>query len=282
MLCEIGALRGAVGVLWQALVFARELESAFDEGCSLQILGRVLGATGDPALSRIARGRSQQLFAKRGETQWEGLGNADLAERSLRLTDYDRASGLADRAWMLAGVKRYERDFIHAALRQGQAALGLGNSERADERLHHALTRARAVNLVEFELPALIAIAALEGQQGNFADAKARLDDVWDAAARGPYPLYQADAYNVLADIERTAGNPQAAIEAATKAYQAAWCDGPPYAYHWGLEMAREHLDALNAPEPAMPAFDESAFEPLPEVEINPKDKHWVDPAALD
>ena len=163
-----------------------------------------------------------------------------------------------------------------------QAGLGLGDRERAEERLHHALMRARAVNLVEFELPALIAIAAFESQQDNLACARARLDDVWDASARGPYPLHQADAYNVLADIERTAGNPQAAMEASTKAYQAAWCDGPPYAYHWGLETAGAHLAALDAPESEMPAFDDSAFEPLPEVEINPKDSHWVDPAAFD
>jgi hypothetical protein len=138
------------------------------------------------------------------------------------------------------------------------------------------------VNVVEFELPALIAIAALERQQGHFAGARARLDEVWDVAARGPYPLHQADAYNVLADIERAAGNTQAAMEAATKAYLAAWCDGPPYAYHWGLEKAKAHLTALNSPEPEIPAFDESTFEPLPEVEINPQDEHWVDPATLD
>jgi hypothetical protein len=28
--------------------------------------------------------------------------------------------------------------------------------------------------------------------------------------------------------------------------------------------------------------FDESKFEPMPEVEINPKDKYWVDPDNLD
>jgi hypothetical protein len=132
------------------------------------------------------------------------------------------------------------------------------------------------------ELPTLIAIAALESQQGGLADARARLDEVWDAAARGLYLLYQTDADNILADIERAAGNTQAAIEAATRAYRAAWCDGPPYTYHWGLEKAKAHLTALNAPEPEMPAFDASAFEPLPEVEINPQDEHWVDPAALD
>jgi hypothetical protein len=161
-------------------------------------------------------------------------------------------------------------------------ALGLNDLERADERFHRALTRARTVNLVDLELPALIAIAALESQQGHLADARTRLDEVWDAAARGPYPLYQADAYNVLTDIERAEGNTQAAIEAATRAYQAAWCDGPPYAYHWGLEKAKARLTALGAPEPEMPAFDASAFEPLPEVEINPQDEYWVDPAALD
>jgi hypothetical protein len=28
--------------------------------------------------------------------------------------------------------------------------------------------------------------------------------------------------------------------------------------------------------------FDESKFEPVPEVEINPKDDYWVDPESLD
>jgi hypothetical protein len=51
---------------------------------------------------------------------------------------------------------------------------------------------------------------------------------------------------------------------------------------HHALTRARAHLAALDAPEPEMPAFDASAFEPLPEVEINPKDSHWVDPAAFD
>ena len=242
----------------------------------------MLSTTGDPTFSRVALLKSQHLLEKQDKIQWECVGTANLAERSLWLKDFDRANNLADRAWTLAAVRRYERDFIRAALHQGQAALGLSDCELADERLHLALTRARAVNVVEFELPALIAIAALEIQQGNPAGAKARLDDVWDAAARGPYPRYQADAYNVLADLERAAGNPQAAMEAASKAYQAAWCDGPPYAYHWGLETARAHLTALDAPEPEMPTFDASAFELLPEVEIKPKDSHWVDPAAFD
>jgi hypothetical protein len=31
-----------------------------------------------------------------------------------------------------------------------------------------------------------------------------------------------------------------------------------------------------------MPPFDASRFEPMPEVEINPKDEFWVDPDKLE
>ena len=96
---------------------------------------------------------------------------------------------------------------------------------------------------------------------------------MWEAAERGPYPLFHADALNVLAQIERDAGNAAKAIEAATEAYRKAWCDGPPFAYHWGLEAARAHLNALGAPEPSdLPPYDESQHEPMPEVDIDPPD----------
>jgi hypothetical protein len=76
-----------------------------------------------------------------------------------------------------------------------------------------------------------------------------------------------------MAQIERDSASHEKAIEAATKAYQLAWYDGPPFAYHWGLEKARKHLQELGAPEPEMPPFDESKFEPMPEVEIDPEDE---------
>ena len=148
---------------------------------------------------------------------------------------------------------------------------------RADERLHLTLTRARSASLVEFEL---VALAALAVTQEHAADARARLDDVWEAAERGPYPLIQADAYNVLAELERQVNHIDAAVQAATNAYRAAWCDGPPHTYRWGLETATAHLAALGAPAPDTPSFDESAFEPMPEVEINPRDENYWDPES--
>ena len=43
------------------------------------------------------------------------------------------------------------------------------------------------------------------------------------------------------------------------------------------LEAARNPLHELGAPEPEMPPFDPSKFEPMPEVEINPKDEFYVE-----
>ena len=61
-----------------------------------------------------------------------------------------------------------------------------------------------------------------------------------------------------------------AAVKAATEAYRLAWCDGPSFAYHWGLQKAKAHLSALGAPEPNMSPFDESRYEPMPDVKIDP------------
>jgi ATP/maltotriose-dependent transcriptional regulator MalT len=243
--------------------------------------GYVFVTMGHP-IDGVALHRALHILTERRNPQFSGVTIAFLAERSIWRGDLIKARALADRAWELASHQRYERDFIHAALLQGRVALGLSNLTQADERLHHALTRTRAVNMVEYELPALIAIAELKLAQGRVAEARGSLDEVWEAAERGPYPLYQADAYNVLADIELGEDNKRAAIAAATKAFRAARCDGPPYAYHWGLEKAKAHLRALGAPEPKMPPFDESKFEPMPEVDINPKDEHWVDPKSVD
>jgi tetratricopeptide (TPR) repeat protein len=182
----------------------------------------------------------------------------------------------------LAGVERLEADFIRSARLHGTAALGLNDLDTAAERLQHTLTRARAVNRVHEELPTLVALGELHRRKQEFTAARELLDQIWDLAERGPYPLFHADALNVLAQIEHDEGNVNAAIEAATKAYKLAWCDGPPYAYHYGLTNARKHLEELGAPEPQLPPFDESKFEPMPDVELNPKDEFWVDPDKLD
>ena len=63
------------------------------------------------------------------------------------------------------------------------------------------------MNLVDEELPALVALAELRRRQGDAKAARELLDDVWEAAERGPYPLFHADAFNVLTQVERDEEN---------------------------------------------------------------------------
>ena len=265
----VGHLRESEAAARRALSISRKLGNRFDEGISLENLGLASATRGVTADSDRALESALRIFLE-CSTGREGTTNANLSQRALWLGDAHAARKSANRAWKLASMRRFERDCIQAARLQGEAALALAEIAEADERLRHALTRARKVGRIEEELPALSALAELHRRQNNPNAARELLDQVWEPAERGPYPLLHADALNVLAQIERDAGNTAAAIHAATEAYQKAWCDGPPFAYHWGLEKARAHLAALNAPEPALPPFDESKYEPMPEIEIDP------------
>jgi hypothetical protein len=83
-----------------------------------------------------------------------------------------------------------------------------------------------------------------------------------ELAGRGGSPLHRDHR-----------GHSPAAIAAATAAYRLAWCDGPPFAYDYGLRTARAHLSALGAPEPKMPPYDASKHEPIEEIDNEPDDQ---------
>jgi tetratricopeptide (TPR) repeat protein len=275
-----GALCESESVARHALIMTRDQNNRFQEAGSLNFLGLILAARGLANESKSTLHWALQIDTAQSDNQAEGLDNSYLSQRALWFGEFGSALLFANSAWELAHAQKYERDFIRAARMQGEAALGLDDLNTANERLHHALTRARMVNLVEEELAALVALAELRRRQGEAKAACELLNDVWELAERGPYPLFHADALNVFAQIERDEGNTAAAIEAATKAYRLAWCDGPPFAYHWGLEKAKQHLKELGATEPELPPFDASKFEPMPEVEIDPQDEFHVDAAA--
>jgi tetratricopeptide (TPR) repeat protein len=269
----VGALFESESNIKRALLIHREQEDFPMEMNNLILLGSTLMTRGETNKSESALQKSLRISVASSYAQRESVVDCLLAQKALWLGEFQAARSFANRAWELAHVHNLEGDFIRTLRLQGVAALGLKNLNIADERLHHTLTRARQVNLVEEELSALIALAELRRQERNPGEARELLDDVWEGAERGPYPLFHADALNVLAQIERNAGNTAKAIEAATQAYRLAWCDGPPYAYHWGLEAARKHLRELGAPEPELPPFDPAKFEPMPEVEIDPEDE---------
>ncbi len=283
-----GALREADSASGRAIQLGRNHQDRYSEGVGEYERGLNQALCGVRAESEIALRRSLNAWICGNHPQVEGLVNAHLADRLLRIGDPNQALALAQRAWELAKVQRLEADFIRAARLLGTASLGLNDFDTAAERLQHALTRARAVSRIQEELPTLTSLAELHRRKNESAIARELLDQFWDTAEPGPYPLFYADALNVLAQIERDQGNRYAAIAAAAKAYALAWCDGISadgklyYAYHFGLTNARKHLQELGAPEPQLAPFDESKFEPLPNVELNPKDEFWVDPESLD
>lgn len=262
---QVGELFTATSIVEQALLLSRAQGYPEGEVLALQLVGLVRAARGDFAMARIALERARRMAEAQNNPQSEGVCCALLAQVALWQGDRsDVASALAERALMLAEAAQHEADMIRAAwlraeLRHDASALA------------EVLTRARAAQLHEQELAALVALAELQRQAGDLRTARLALDDLWETAERGPYRLLHADAYNVLAQIERDAGNPVAAQQTATAAYYLAWCGGAPFAYHTGLEVARAHLRALNAPEPDdLPSFDSAQHEPLPRVDIDP------------
>jgi hypothetical protein len=245
------------------------------EATSLSWLGFTLTTRGAIIDSALALKRSLKIL--KAKQRDYGAPQSFLAERAIYMGAIDESLELVNSVWGLANLRGHERDLIHAARLQGQAFLLEGSLLQADEHLHYALLHARAANMIQEEVPALIGLAEIRRRQKDLKSAHELLDDLWEPAERGPYPLFHADALNILAQIERDAGNNAAAIEATTKAYRLAWCDGEPYAYHWGLVAARKHLRELGAPEPQMPPFDASKYEPTPDVEINLNDEFYVE-----
>lgn len=268
-----GGLRSAESSARAAQIIDHERHDRFQEGMSLNFLGLTLAVRGKTEDAGVAFQRSLRIFVSQSSTQMQGVTTAYLADLALWMSDPATARPLAARALELAEAQRHEADFIRAARLQGTAALLDGDLATADERLHHALRRVLACHLVEEELPVLIALAELERRRGEPERAREFLDDVWEPAERGPYPLFHADAMNVLTQLERDAGRSDEAAAAAKRAYELSWCDGPPFAYHWGLEKAKKHHAELGEPEPVLEPFDESKFEPMPEVEIDPSDE---------
>ncbi len=259
-----GALHESEATARRALLITQQLRDQNQEGISLCWLGLVLTARGMKLESANALDRSLAFARQSGYY----LPYDYQAMRAVCFGEYADAQALANRAMTYFQEQRIEARIILAARLQGEAALGLGDVSTAEERLHDALSRARTVNLVEEEIPALVGLAELRRRQSDLKAARELLDDAWEPAERGPFRLFHADAYNVLAQIERDAGDREAAIKAATAAYRLAWCDGPPFAYQRGLQAAKAHLSALGASEPAMLPFDESRYEPMPQVEI--------------
>jgi len=195
---------------------------------------------------------------------------ADQAEAELLKGNLSAARGFADSAFESTMRYRAAGQLVRVERIRGEIALAFGDLKDAQNYLQSALVRARTINLVAEELPALIGLAELNRRCGEHGTAREFLDDVWNNAERGSFVLAHADALNVLVQIERDSANIEKAADAATRAYRAAWCDGISideilnFSYWRALQIAKNHLDAIGLPYPTLPPFDPSRAEPMP------------------
>ena len=209
--------------------------------------------------------------------------NAFLAQKALWTGNYVEALNYANKA-LAIGID-LENDKNHADLHgavkilsaglrmKGEALVLLGNLPEGENNLQIALQRAREIEFVEEELPALRSLALKALQTNELDVARNYLEQTWKLAERGQFLLYNADSYNILASIELADGNRVKAVEAAQKAFQLSICDGIPFAYKRGLEDAKVVLNQLKTTVLSVPKCNRFEIEPLCEIEINPIDE---------
>jgi hypothetical protein len=253
LLCQLADALRLVGEFrksYAAVKSARDIMRS-RVSSTLPSLAMTLATCGEVAEAGDVIEHALEVYGTSRDSHAECRVNACAAQRALWVGDAASSRLAANRAWALStSESRYGRDVVRAARLQGEAALALDDLTAAEERLLYAMTCARRVDVVEEELAAVTAMAELKRRQSAPKAARELLETVWLPAERGPYPLFQADALNVLAQIEQDVGDGSAAVQAATKAFKTAWCEGPPLAYHWGLEKAKTHLAALGADVP--------------------------------
>ena len=292
---QVGRFRESEAIARKGLKIIREKNDFLREAVNLYWLGMGLAHRGEAELSETALQRSLRIFRAKFATQAEGVVNAFLAQRALWLGFYDEALRTANRALEIgealekdenhadlhgavkiltaAARMKGEAFGIHALACNRQRSAAVLPPEGGTQNLLYALRRAREIEFVEEELPALRALALFEMRRGNFQKSRNYLEQSWELAERGEFLLYNADSYNILAQIELAENNLESATEAARKAFDLSVCDGVPFAYRRGLEDATSVLKILNAAVPEVPVCDETRFEKMPEIEINPDDE---------
>lgn len=98
-------------------------------------------------------------------------------------------------------------------------------------------------------------LARAHAAKGNFPEALRIIRDGVDDHGHAAAVVYLAN------------GDLEDAKEAALEFYTWAWAQGEPYVRRWELEQARQLLQQLGEPEPQLPVWDESKYEPFPHEE---------------
>ncbi|ARN73367.1 tetratricopeptide repeat-containing protein kinase family protein [Oceanicoccus sagamiensis] len=282
---QTGRFREAEIVALQGLDLQRQVGKRMKEAVNLYWVGTGFAHRGVTTGAPFeAMDRAIRIFQKLLADQSEAVTNTFKGQSAIWFGNYDEAEGYHTRAWELSkareGTDFPDQQTVTKVLSASSRMLGeiemlRGNYDKALEWLEITEIQAARMDFGEEILPHFRVMAELERRRGNFDQAREWLTKSWERAERGPYRLYNVDSYNILAEVEDSCGNTEAAIKAAQTAYQLAWCDGPPYAYQRGLDDAKAKIESLGGAVPTMPDYDDSKFEPVPDVLINPQDEYF-------
>jgi tetratricopeptide (TPR) repeat protein len=283
---QVGRFYESEQLARKGLKIIRERGDLLREAVNLYWLGMGLAHRGEANLSEIALQRSLRIFKAKFETQAEGVVNAFLAQRALWLGNYEEALSAADKAIAIGERLRNDENHadLHGAIKilsaglrmKGEALVLQRKFIEGEAKLNLALRYAREIEFVEEELPALRVLALKSLEENELDVARMHLQESWSLAERGDFLLYNADSYNMLAQIELAEGNRNRAIEAAKKAFNLSICDEVPFAYRRGLDDSIANLTQLNTKILEIPKSAESNSEPISLVEINPNDEFSV------
>ena len=151
----------------------------------------------------------------------------------------------------------------------------LGQLVTAKESLEYARRHAKAAGMLAAEIAASTMLAEVELGRGNMDLAFAALEDIWELFDRAPYRVLHAEAMNVKAAIDMAAGDLASAAISARRAYELAWCDGPPYAYHSALTTACRHIVQLGLPEASRDCGKTGVAQPLLQLDLSIPEAFW-------
>ncbi len=284
---KIGVLQVAEANLRRSVALCREIEEKFNEAVGHQELGHVLAYRGVWAEAEQELATALEMFEKQSNVQSQGVVWAHRAlEALLRARDGQAsphlASGQAEAALQAARraleladeyartIYPVERDYVRAHWLLGAAHAANDHPDEAERHLTEALTRCRAINLVEMEADILIEMARLAlstaaptpnpreapsllgspAQRGRGADldeAERLLKEALAITERCGYVLQGADAHLGLAQVALARGDRAEARRHAEMARKLAECNGEPYVYRVAYEAAGRLLEQLAA-----------------------------------
>lgn len=264
---HIGALGEAEHNLRRRIDLCREIKDIYGEANGYHDLAGVLSYCGKWGDAEQAETRALFLIQKLPAIQAEGTIWAYRAQRFLLMArDRSKVEGqrlgigsghretaieCAVRALELA--EEYARttypikpDFVRAHWLLGAAYRLNKQLDLSEHHLSEAITRCRAINLVECEADIILDIARLLYDQKNYKEAKALAEEALLITERCGYVLQGADVNLFLAQyaLEQEKDKVKAK-EYAESALKLAMCDGPPYYYKVAYEEAERMLAGL-------------------------------------